>query len=353
MEQCVNFTSEPQSDGLTRNRALESKKAMHLALDNTVSVLQKWQDELVEREHELEQDRMNFDAEMALRKSELEQSYTAKFAELEDKTSRLEDEKNRMLGDQLSGADIISINMGGEKTVQVKRSLLTQFEGSFLASMFSGRWEQQLVRDANGDVFFDEPPQVMMPLIDWLRDCRDATPDHPAVVPDVETKYQRSWYRMMDRLGLPVIPEQPPKWKKYVDPGFSWEANPIMSNGYRTLIADSIHAMPLCSGLYMLQFSIQTHRMYHDVGCVGHRFTTHLLSNECGRRPRTRINTDGEYEVVFDTNRCVLMVYRAPAREQVDSCNFGDLEPPLRPAISLYGADASVRVLSFSHYSGL
>lgn len=66
-------------------------------------------------------------------------------------------------------SDIIAINMGGEKVVQVKRSLLTQYEGTFLSGMFSGRWEDSIARDTNGNVFFDDPPEIIMPLIQWLR----------------------------------------------------------------------------------------------------------------------------------------------------------------------------------------
>merc|ERR1711933_232047 len=73
------------------------------------------------------------------------------------------------MSDHIDANDIVGLNMGGEKTVQVKRSLLTQFDGSFLASMFSGRWEDQITRDKDGNTFFDEPPEVMMPLVESPR----------------------------------------------------------------------------------------------------------------------------------------------------------------------------------------
>ena len=66
--------------------------------------------------------------------------------------------KQRMKSVEVSDDDMIHLNVGGQKFT-TKRSTLCQVEGSLLASMFSGRWEDGLERDQDGAVFFDFSPQ--------------------------------------------------------------------------------------------------------------------------------------------------------------------------------------------------
>ena len=66
-------------------------------------------------------------------------------------------EKQRMKAVEVSDNDIIHLNVGGHK-LTTKRSTLCQVEGSLLASMFSGRWEDSLERDQDGAIFFDFNP---------------------------------------------------------------------------------------------------------------------------------------------------------------------------------------------------
>lgn len=101
--------------------------------------------------------------------------------------------------------DIIGINVGGEKTIQVKRSLLTQecIRGSWLEVRFSsGHWEQDGL-DADGHYFIDNSPEVVMPFIQWLRECRDALPGVPAMPPYVCATHRSAWVKFMLTLGLP------------------------------------------------------------------------------------------------------------------------------------------------------
>lgn len=128
-------------------------------------------------------------------------------AKLSEARTAFEVEQRRMTSDFVKPEDIIPINMGGEKTIKVKRSLLTQVEGSYLASMFSGRWEEQITRDSEGNIFVDESPEVFMSLIEWLRARRYATeedPATPATMPQIDKKYEKAWVQMMEYYGLPV-----------------------------------------------------------------------------------------------------------------------------------------------------
>merc|ERR1719510_1421162 len=89
--------------------------------------------------------------------------------------------------------DLIGLNLGGERVVKVKRSLLLQIEGSMLASMFSGRYEEQLDRDEHGNVFFDYSASVMMPLIEFLRLSRDTGCTEHVPLPQIESERQEAW----------------------------------------------------------------------------------------------------------------------------------------------------------------
>jgi len=59
----------------------------------------------------------------------------------------------------------------------VKRSTLCQVEGSFLASMFSGRWEESLDRDHDGRVYLELDPPLFKIIISELRSML-LNPDH-------------------------------------------------------------------------------------------------------------------------------------------------------------------------------
>ena len=46
---------------------------------------------------------------------------------------------------------------------------MCQFESSLLAAKFSGRWDANVEKDADGAFFIDQPIELMMPLINYLR----------------------------------------------------------------------------------------------------------------------------------------------------------------------------------------
>lgn len=206
-----------------------AKEAVASAVDHAAGAFREWEEDLQRKEAELkrerealEKDRASFLEEVENSRASLERERRRMQADTERAREDFEEERRRMVADHISASDIIGLNMGGEKTVQVKRSLLTQFEGSFLAAMFSGRWEEQISRDKTGNVFFDEPPEVLMPLVEWLRECRDATPDHPAETPVVDVKYQKAWSRMLHRFGLVMDTKELTKVTNGSLPDRSW-----------------------------------------------------------------------------------------------------------------------------------
>ena len=59
-----------------------------------------------------------------------------------------------MTNEKIGQDDVIELNVGGE-IMATTRSTLCQVEGSLLASMFSGRWEDKLCKDKQRNYFLD------------------------------------------------------------------------------------------------------------------------------------------------------------------------------------------------------
>lgn len=45
--------------------------------------------------------------------------------------------------------ELLLLNVGGQ-TMDIRRSIMTQMEGTRLAALFSGRWDKRLCRDKDG-----------------------------------------------------------------------------------------------------------------------------------------------------------------------------------------------------------
>mmetsp|Transcript_55603 Transcript_55603/g.130553 ORF Transcript_55603/g.130553 Transcript_55603/m.130553 type:complete len:188 (+) Transcript_55603:28-591(+) len=88
----------------------------------------------------------------------------------------------------------VTINIGGEKLIAVSPSLFDILGESKMSAIFSGRWET--LRDSDGNIFMDYSPEVFMPLVEWLRHRRDASPRSTIRV-RVEPQYRDQWIRMM------------------------------------------------------------------------------------------------------------------------------------------------------------
>ena len=110
-------------------------------------------------------------------------------------------EKQRMKAIEVSDNDIIHLNVGGHK-LTTKRSTLCQVEGSLLASMFSGRWEDSFEHDQDGAIFFDFNPQYFVVILDYLRAKKIATPENPAPLPKVAEDQAKNLNNLLEYLGL-------------------------------------------------------------------------------------------------------------------------------------------------------
>jgi len=80
--------------------------------------------------------------------------------------------REKLLETALKGAeadDVLSLNVGGQTNIAVSRRTLTLFEDSVLAAQFSGRWDDSLPKDKEGNIFIDQDPALFLELLSFLR----------------------------------------------------------------------------------------------------------------------------------------------------------------------------------------
>ena len=116
--------------------------------------------------------------------------------------------------------DIIQLNVGGRINISVLRRTLTQFPDSMLAAKFSGRWDDTMEKDRDGNIFIDQNPDNFSILINYLRMRMNSQNKHVPVRHVPEVSY--SFCSMLDYYGLmPAL--YPQKWIGNNDNDFSCE----------------------------------------------------------------------------------------------------------------------------------
>ena len=133
-------------------------------------------------------------------KEEFNEIIQGERAKLKAEVEQYNAEKQRMKPFEVSDDDIIHLNVGGQKLTST-RSTLCQVEGSLLATMFSGRWEDSVKRDEDGAVFFDVNPQYFGYILDYLRMKKLASPKNPEL-PNVPRDQVKNFNTFVEYLGL-------------------------------------------------------------------------------------------------------------------------------------------------------
>ena len=82
------------------------------------------------------------------------------------------------------------------------RSTLCQVEGSLLASKFSGRWEDKLKKDKQGNVFLDFNPDCFKLILNYLRAKKTETPRSQAKKPKPPEEERSNYWNLVEYLGL-------------------------------------------------------------------------------------------------------------------------------------------------------
>ena len=119
-------------------------------------------DELAKREADLARQKEELD--------ERERSLKKREEELERAEEEFSSEAEKAYG-ATKPDDVLTLNISGTKH-QVLRSTLCYVECSLLASMFSGRWDDNLVKDDQGAFFIDQPYEHFKALLDFFRACK-------------------------------------------------------------------------------------------------------------------------------------------------------------------------------------
>jgi hypothetical protein len=90
-------------------------------------------------------------AEMVNQLQDFFQSREKELQEREEslnKRQKLFDERFPQAG---KDSDVLHLNVGGSTNIAVLRRTLTHFENSMLASRFSGRWDDSIEKDKDGN----------------------------------------------------------------------------------------------------------------------------------------------------------------------------------------------------------
>ena len=122
--------------------------------------------------------------------------------EVERALSALNRDKAELFGDK-SPSDVLHLNVGGS-LIGVLRRTLTLVEGSMLASRFSGRWDDSIEKDRDGNFFIDQPIELFQPMINYLRAKACETPLGPPLKSPHLKDYEmrQDFYRMVEYFGM-------------------------------------------------------------------------------------------------------------------------------------------------------
>jgi hypothetical protein len=75
--------------------------------------------------------------------------------------------------------------------------------GSRFAALFSGRWEDQVVKDPQGRIFLDHDPELIRLIVNYLRIKRIDDPCKPKVNPPTAPEAKRQeWFCLLEHYGL-------------------------------------------------------------------------------------------------------------------------------------------------------
>lgn len=126
------------------------------------------------------------------------QSARVTLAEREKEVKELEEKVSGIVG---KPDDVLDINAGG--TVHsVARSTLCQADGSALAAMFSGRWDEGMQRDSVGRPFLDVDPYCFEQILCFLRLKRIEGPEDRAPPPQVDANKREAFNMFLRFYGL-------------------------------------------------------------------------------------------------------------------------------------------------------
>ncbi len=103
--------------------------------------------------------------------------------------------------ENISDNDTVEINAGG-KIVAVKRGTLTQIKGTRLEALFSGRWDNKLLRDNSGKIFIDVNGDCFQSIVDYLNELSISSEEDRPELPSMDREYEHILNHQIDLFGL-------------------------------------------------------------------------------------------------------------------------------------------------------
>mmetsp|Transcript_48051 Transcript_48051/g.134162 ORF Transcript_48051/g.134162 Transcript_48051/m.134162 type:complete len:328 (-) Transcript_48051:96-1079(-) len=155
------------------------------------------------------------------------------------------------------GSDVLQLNVGG-RLFTTKRHTLTQVEGSVLAAMFSGRWENSFDMDDAGHVFLDLDPECFAEVLHQLRYLQLTNQSEVSWAKVIAPGGREAYFRaMLDFLGLAKLPAFSPVFS-YLHPSIDriGEDRCVLSSceGHKWAIGEAV----MEAGTYMWGVKIRT-----------------------------------------------------------------------------------------------
>jgi hypothetical protein len=121
--------------------------------------------------------------------------------QLESRFQQLEEMEKRLFAVADGCNDVVELNVGGQ-LISTSRSVLRSAEGSLLAGMFSGNFDQGLRRDKDDRIFLDVDPPLFNKILSHLRLRLIARPECPAPLPQVPDELRAEYDMLVRYFGL-------------------------------------------------------------------------------------------------------------------------------------------------------
>ena len=128
--------------------------------------------------------------------SALTEALSDREKDLEERETKLQKDREALdtetfaVYGETNPSDVLHLNIGGTKTTVLRRTL-TSVSGSMLASKFSGRWDDSIEKDRDGDFFIDQDFSLFQPMLSYLRNRANGTEKFPINSPIVERENNR------------------------------------------------------------------------------------------------------------------------------------------------------------------
>mmetsp|Transcript_26634 Transcript_26634/g.61290 ORF Transcript_26634/g.61290 Transcript_26634/m.61290 type:complete len:259 (-) Transcript_26634:374-1150(-) len=98
--------------------------------------------------------------------------------------------------------DILELNVGGESFMVRRSTMLLAPEDSHLHAMFSGRWDDSLLRDAQGKIFLDITPCVFGAVLSYLRATQLGQPSRNRRILRIQPQYEEELRAVCDYFNI-------------------------------------------------------------------------------------------------------------------------------------------------------